>query len=76
MLLAGPGPGRTFLEQACPWVARNHLRRSHCRAVIDHDDLEQVTVQALRIQAAKTGFQTFGLIKVIARIMVSFNCSN
>lgn len=50
------GARADFLEQACPWVARNHLRRSHCRAVIDHDDLEQVAVQALRIQAAETGF--------------------
>jgi len=45
-------------------VVRNHLRRSHYRAVIDHDDLEQIPVQALRIQAAETGFQAFGLIKV------------
>jgi hypothetical protein len=65
MLPAGPGPRADFPRASvAPGGARNHLRRSHCRAVSDHNDLEQVTVQALRIQAAETSFQTFRLIKV------------
>jgi hypothetical protein len=42
----------------------NNVYGRRGRAVVHHDDLEQIPRQALDVQAAQTGFQRGGLVEV------------